>query len=90
MSKKSRIDPIPEEFAGYDDAADFWDTHDTTHYPDAFRTVKVVSKFRGRHFEIEIEPDVVKSLQQRARQKGVTLGHLASSLLRRRLTTSAR
>jgi hypothetical protein len=25
-----RVDPIPDEFATYEDAAAFWDTHDTT------------------------------------------------------------
>jgi len=39
MSKKKRIDPIPQEFTSYEQAAEFWDKHDTTHYPDTFRTV---------------------------------------------------
>jgi hypothetical protein len=29
-----------------------WDKHDTTHYLGKFRTVKVVSEFRNRHFGI--------------------------------------
>ncbi len=88
MRRKKRIDPLPEEFANYDEAAEFWDTHDTTDYPDAFSTVKVVSEFRSRHYEIPVAPDVVKALQVRARKQGVTLGHLASDLLRRRLRSS--
>ena len=88
MSKKKRPDSIPEEFASYDDAADFWDTHDTTHFPDAFQTVKLVSQFRGRHYEIEIEPDVLNTLRKRARQRGVTPGHLVSALLRQQLASS--
>lgn len=40
MSKKKRVDPILEEFDSYEDAAEFWDTHDTTDYPDAFRTLE--------------------------------------------------
>ena len=83
MSKQ--IDPIPEEFASYEEAAEFWDTHDTTDYPDAFQTVKVVSELRGRHYEIEIEADVVKALRTQARQRGVTLSQLASQLLRQQL-----
>lgn len=57
--KKAKIDTIPEEFPSYEAAADFWDSHDTTDYPEAFRTVPVVGQFRGRRFEIEIEGDVV-------------------------------
>ena len=42
MPKTKRIDPIPTEFASYEEAAEFWDTHDTSDYPSAFRTGKVV------------------------------------------------
>ncbi len=87
MRKKKQIDAIPEEFSSYEEAAEFWDSHDTTEYPGAFRTVKVVTKFRNRHYEM-LAPDVVKALQVRARKRGVTLGRLASDLLRQRLRTS--
>jgi hypothetical protein len=87
MPKKKRIDPIPEEFASYEEAAEFWDTHDTTDYPDAFRTVMVTTEFRGRRYEIELEPDVVKALRTRARRRGVTPSRLASGILRKQLTT---
>lgn len=85
MSKKKQIDPLPEEFASYEEAAEFWDTRDTTDYPDAFRTVKVVSELKNRHYEIEVEADVVKALQAQARRSGVTLSQLASQLLRQQL-----
>lgn len=85
MSKKKQIDPIPEEFGSYEEAAEFWDTHDTTDYPDAFRTVNVESELRNRHYEIEIEADVVQALRSQARQSGVKLSQLASQLLRQQL-----
>lgn len=88
MSKKKKVDPIPDEFASYEDAAEFWDKHDTTHYPDKFRTVKVVSEFRNRHYEIPIDGDVAISLQQRARRAGVPAGRLASALLRKELRSA--
>jgi hypothetical protein len=87
--KKKRIDPIPDEFASPDEAAEFWDTHDTTKYPGAFRTVRVVAELRNRHYEIPIEADVIRTLEGRARKAGVSLGHLASDILRRQLGTSA-
>ena len=50
MSDKGKQgDPIPEEFTSYEEAADFWDTHDTTDYPDSFETVSVEAEFRHRH-----------------------------------------
>ena len=35
-NKKNQIEPIPEEFESYEEAAEFWDTHDTTDYLDFF------------------------------------------------------
>ena len=88
MRTRNHIDPIPEEFASYEEAARFWESHDTMDYPDAFRTVKVVGKLRNRHYEIPVAPDVVRQLQARARKRRVSLGHLANDLLRQRLKTS--
>lgn len=89
MSKKKQIDPIPAQFTSLEEAAEFWGTHDTTDYPGVFRKVRVVAELRNRHYEIPIDADVIKSLEVRARKAGVTLGHLASDLLRRQLLTSA-
>ena len=85
MRKKKQTDPIPEEFASYEEAGEFWDNHDTTDYQDSFRTVEVESELRKRHTEIEIDSDVIKVLRAQARRKGVTLSHLASDILRQRL-----
>jgi len=82
---RKRVDPIPDEFASYEEAAEFWNTHDTTDYPDAFVTVDVVAEFRGRRYEIEIDEDVAKTLREKAQQRGITASHLASDLLRRQL-----
>lgn len=88
MSEKP-VDPTPAQFNSYEDAAEFWDAHDTTDYPDEFRTVEVTSEFRARHFEVEIAEDVVKALADKAKQEGVSLSHLASDLLRQQLRRAA-
>ena len=81
-------DPLPEEFQSYDEAGEFWDHQDTTDYPDAFRTVKVVSELRGRRYEIELEQDLVEKLQDKAKSEGVKMGPLANQLLRQQLAIS--
>lgn len=88
MTRKKHIDPIPDEFASYEEAAEFWDTHDTTDYPDAFRTVNIETEFLGRYYEIEIAEDVVIVLRKRAQQLGVSVGDLASRILRQELITT--
>lgn len=30
--KPKRIDPIPDEFSSYEEAAEFWDSHDLTDF----------------------------------------------------------
>jgi hypothetical protein len=65
------VDPIPEEFASYEEAAEFWDTHDTTDYPDAFRTVDVVAEFKRRYYEVEIEWNSKFNSQRRTRETSV-------------------
>ncbi len=85
MKSTKKIDPLPDEFADFDEAAEFWDSHDTTDYLQDSTPVKVVSEFRGHHYEIEIEESVAKALQKAARQRGVTPSRLASDLLRQRL-----
>jgi hypothetical protein len=87
-TRKKRVDPIPEEFASYEEAAEFWDAHDTTDYPDAFRTVDVVAEFKRRYYEVEIEDDVARVLQAQAQEKGVPVGRLASDLLRQQLSVA--
>jgi hypothetical protein len=85
MSKKNKVDPVPDEFTSYEEAAEFWDKHDPTHYPGKFRTVKVVSEFRNRHYEIPIDGDVAIRLLQRARRADVPPWRLPSELLRKEL-----
>ena len=81
-----RVDPIPNEFASYEDAAAFWDTHDTTDYPDAFQSVEVEEvALRQRRYEVEIDEDVLRMLQEQARKRALPISRLASDLLRQQL-----
>jgi hypothetical protein len=86
MRRRKQLDSIPEEFSSYEEAAEFWDTHDTADYVDRFRTTDVVSELTKRHYEIEINSDVMRILRARARRKGVSVSRLASDLLRQQLS----
>lgn len=83
--KKKDVDPIPEQFDSYEQAAEFWDSHDTTDYPNAFETIQFESSFQGRQYEIEIPEELILTLRQKARQRGVTVDQLATSLLRQQI-----
>ncbi len=87
MTNKKKIDPIPEEFSSYEEAAEFWDKHDITRYLQSSRPVKVISELRGRRYEIQIDETVAQVLRKAARKKGITPSRLANDLLRQRLVT---
>ncbi len=88
-NKKKLVDPIPEEFASYEEAAEFWDAHDTTDYPEAFKAVTVKTELRRRHYEVEVEATLMKVLRKRAQAKGVPTKRLVNDMLRRQLSLAA-
>jgi hypothetical protein len=88
-SKKKHIDPIPEEFASYEEAAEFWDTHDTTDYPKVFKTVKVKTELCKRHFEVEVEAELMRQLRKQAQEKGIPTKRLVNDMLRRQISLAA-
>lgn len=87
MKKKDKkIEPIPNEFASYEAAGEFWDTHDTTDYHEDFVDVDFDVKLQGRRFEIDIDEDVMELLKREAKRTHIHPGKLASRLLKKELT----
>ena len=78
--KRKPVDPIPEEFTSYEEAADFWDTHDTTDYPESFETVSVEAEFRRRRYEVEIDEEIMKMLNEQAERRGLPVSNLLTEL----------
>jgi predicted DNA binding CopG/RHH family protein len=87
--KQKHVDPIPEEFASYEEAAEFWDTHDTTDYPNRFETVIVETEFKRRRYEVEIDEDLMKVLHEQAQKRGVAVSQLVSEMLREKIRPAA-
>jgi len=78
-------DPLPDESASLEEIAEFWDTHDTTDYPDAFVTVDATFDIRRRHYEVEIREDIYKVASQRSAAMNIPLHQLVDDVLRRSL-----
>jgi hypothetical protein len=84
--KYKPIDPIPDEFDSYEQAAEFWDTHDTTDYLDNWETVFLDGiELKQQHFEVEVETDLMKVLYEQAKQRGVKVSQLVNDMLRETL-----
>ncbi|MBZ8179830.1 CopG family antitoxin [Oscillatoria salina] len=83
--KQKQIDPISNEFTNYEEAAEFWDNHDTTDYLEDLEDVTLEAvELKQRHFEIEIEVDLMKVLSQQAQHQGVGVSQLVSKIIRER------
>jgi len=87
--KRKPVDPIPEEFISYEEAADFWDTHDTTDYPESFETVSVEAELRHRRYEVEIDEETMKVLNEQAEKRGLPVSNVLSELLREKIRPAA-
>jgi hypothetical protein len=87
--KQKQIDLIPEEFSSLDQAAEFWDTHDTTDYPDNFDNVATQSELKRRRYEIEIDEELMISLASLAQSRGVAISELVSDMLKEKIRPAA-
>ncbi len=87
--KQKPIDLLPEEFESYEEAAEFWDSHDTTDYADEFETVEAEVKFKRRRYEVEIDADLMPALAEQAHKRGVAVKNVVSDMLREKLRPAA-
>ena len=85
MRNSKDRDEIPEEFATEEEAGRFWDTHDSSQYLDQMEPVEADVRLERRHFEIEVDGEVVQALRRRATMEHVAASALANDLLRRQL-----
>ncbi|HYU32881.1 MAG TPA: CopG family antitoxin [Thermoanaerobaculia bacterium] len=85
MSQTKQVDPIPDEFASYEEAAEFWETHDTTDYQNSFENVDVHAELKRRRFEIELDEDLMKVLSVQAHERGIAVSRLVNEMLREKV-----
>ncbi len=69
--QKKQIDAIPEEFESYEQAAEFWETHDTTNYIDEFETIEAEDKLRPEYDFSKMQ--IVKRGKGRKQPKEITV-----------------
>ena len=84
--KKAKRDPIPEHFSSVEEAADFWDRHDTTDYLDQSRPVTdLVFRIQERQYLIALKPSLARKLSDAARRRGISGEALANLWLSEKL-----
>ena len=87
--KRKQTDPLPEEFASYEEAAEFWDTHDTADYLESFETVAVEAELKRRRYEVEIDEELMRALAEQAQKRGIAVSQLVGEMLREKIRPAA-
>ena len=78
---------IPE-FRSIEEAAEFWDTHDSTEFEDEFETVhdvRFVPAGPKTPYTVELDDKTIARLERRAQEEGVEPAVLAGVWIRERV-----
>ncbi|CAG0946507.1 hypothetical protein ANRL1_03057 [Anaerolineae bacterium] len=88
---KSKREPLPERFKTIEEFTEFWDTHDTEDYPEAWREVRATISMKTRKYpRIILEPSIARQLSKRARAERLSLNALVNQLLKQTLKHNTR
>ena len=87
-SKKKR-DPLPEHFASLEEAAEFWDTHDTVDYEEFMRDVEFDVDLKPRTHLVTIEGRVYDRVRAVAKKRRVPIDKLVSRWIEEKLRSAA-
>ena len=88
QEKKNR-DPLPEHFASLEEAAEFWDTHDTVDYEEFMRDVEFEVDLKPRTHLVTIEGRVYDRVRAVAKKRRVPVDRLVSRWIEEKLRDAA-
>ncbi len=78
QTRKSTREPLPEHFNSLEEAAHFWDTHDSADYNEYFKDVEAEVDIKRRTYLISIDGVLYDKVQAIAKKKHVALETLVS------------
>lgn len=64
-------DPLPERFNTIEEAAEFWDTHDSADYEEYMRDVECQVNIKRRTYMISLDSNLYRKLRVIAKERGV-------------------
>src|SRR2546422_11547809 len=86
--KRKGRDPLPKHFGSIDEAAEFWETHDSADYNEYFTPVDVEVDIE-RTRSIAIDGKLFNKVRAVAKKKRVTTDKLVSRWIEEKLRTAA-
>ncbi|MBM3236260.1 hypothetical protein FJZ31_08175 [Candidatus Poribacteria bacterium] len=86
MEAVKKIDPIPETFDSIEEAAEFWDSHDTVDYEEYLKEVKDLNfNIKTITREVKLEPDIALKISRFAKAKGISFSSLVNLWMKEKL-----
>lgn len=81
----NRVKKLPDEFAGEEEAARFWDTHSSADYEDEMTDVEIDVDIRKRTFLVPLSDRIYRLAKKRAEAKRCSVPQIVTRLLERDL-----
>jgi len=86
MGESDKVrDPIPDQFATIEEAAEFWDTHDLADYWDLTEEVDFEVNLQRRRYLVALDPELAEGLAREAQRRGLSLETLLNLWLSEKL-----
>jgi len=80
-------DPLPEHFASLEEAADFWDTHDSADYDEYFVDVDFDVDLKKRSLVVDVK--LYEEVRAIAKKKRIPTEKLVNRWLKEKLRSAA-
>lgn len=71
IKERKHRDPLPEHFASVEEAAEFWDTHDSADYEEFMQDVECEVDIKRRTYLVSLDGDLYRKVRAIAQEKGV-------------------
>jgi hypothetical protein len=71
MKIKKQRDPLPEQFHSLEEAAEFWDTHDSADYEDYMSDIEYEGDIKYRTYLVALDTNLYQKVRAMAEKKGV-------------------
>ena len=68
---KKQRDPLPEHFNSLEEAAEFWDTHDSADYEDYMRDIEYEVSIKRRVYLVALNDELYDKVRVIAQEKGI-------------------
>ncbi len=89
QAAKKKRDPLPEHFASVEEAAEFWDTHDSGDYDEYFVDVECEVKLKKRTLLISVDGALYDEVRAIAKKKRIPADKLVSRWIKEKLPSAA-